>query len=163
MQAGSGGPVGQAPAPAGRGGRQPGPLDVRPQLDPAQHRRALLDLAGQLGTRLRTDAQAAAGLTITIRYADGTTTTRTLPEGTPPASPTPLSTATPWSWSCTTPPSGTADGHPAPCVSWATSPCAPFAASPCPPVPGPCPARARLHPALRRTVPGGQTGTLEDR
>ncbi|MFF2230834.1 DNA polymerase Y family protein [Streptomyces anulatus] len=57
---------------------------TRDELDPAQHRRALLDLAGQLGTRLRTDAQVAAGLTITIRYADGATTTRTrtLPETT---------------------------------------------------------------------------------
>ncbi|MDG9687869.1 hypothetical protein QC334_34945 [Streptomyces sp. DH18] len=57
---------------------------VRDELDPAQHRRALLDLAGQLGTRLRTDAQAAAGLTITVRYADGATTTRTraMPEAT---------------------------------------------------------------------------------
>ncbi|MFH9655565.1 DNA polymerase thumb domain-containing protein [Streptomyces anulatus] len=57
---------------------------LRDELDPAQHRRALLDLAGQLGTRLRTDAQVAAGLTITVRYADGSTTTRTrtLPEAT---------------------------------------------------------------------------------
>lgn len=55
---------------------------TRDELDPAQHRRALLDLAGQLGTRLHTDAQVAAGLTITIRYADGATTTRTLPEAT---------------------------------------------------------------------------------
>ncbi|WP_331758957.1 DNA polymerase thumb domain-containing protein [Streptomyces anulatus] len=50
---------------------------TRDELDPAQHRRALLDLAGQLGTRLRTDAQVAASLTITVRYADGSTTTRT--------------------------------------------------------------------------------------
>ncbi|MFB7483645.1 hypothetical protein ACFUEM_34155 [Streptomyces anulatus] len=57
---------------------------TRDELDPAQHRRALLDLAGRLGTRLRTGAQVAAGLTITIRYADGDTTTRTrtLPEAT---------------------------------------------------------------------------------
>ncbi|MFF1265720.1 hypothetical protein ACFVZE_07785 [Streptomyces anulatus] len=57
---------------------------TRDELDPAQHRRALLHLAGQLGTRLRTGAQVAAGLTITIRYADGATTTRTrtLPEAT---------------------------------------------------------------------------------
>ncbi|MGW5930511.1 DNA polymerase Y family protein [Streptomyces anulatus] len=57
---------------------------LRDELDPAQHRRALLDLAGQLGTRLRTDAQAAAVLSITVRYADGATTTRTrtLPEAT---------------------------------------------------------------------------------
>ncbi|MDQ0701180.1 hypothetical protein [Streptomyces sp. W4I9-2] len=57
---------------------------LRDELDPAQHRRALLDLAGQLGTRMRADAQVAAGLTITVRYADGSTTTRTrtLPEAT---------------------------------------------------------------------------------
>ncbi|WP_257139644.1 hypothetical protein [Streptomyces sp. or20] len=55
---------------------------TRDELDPAHHRRALLHLAGQLGARLRTDAQVAAGLTITIRYADGATTTRTLPETT---------------------------------------------------------------------------------
>ncbi|WP_228183970.1 DNA polymerase Y family protein [Streptomyces anulatus] len=57
---------------------------TRDELDPDRHRRALLDLAGQLGTRLRTDAQVASGLTITVRYADGSTTarTRTLPEAT---------------------------------------------------------------------------------
>jgi len=49
----------------------------RDELSPAQHRRALLDLAGQLGARMRADAQVAAGLTITVRYADGSTTTRT--------------------------------------------------------------------------------------
>lgn len=57
---------------------------TRDELDPNRHRRALLDLAGQLGTRLRTGAQVATGLTITIRYADGATTprTRALPEAT---------------------------------------------------------------------------------
>ncbi|MFI0596675.1 DNA polymerase Y family protein [Streptomyces griseus] len=49
----------------------------RDELNPGRHRRALLHLAGQLGTRMRTDAQTAAGLTITVRYADGSTTTRT--------------------------------------------------------------------------------------
>lgn len=46
-------------------------------LDADQHRRALLGLAHQLGARLRDDGQAAAGLTLTVRYADRTTTTRT--------------------------------------------------------------------------------------
>ncbi|WP_097865752.1 DNA polymerase Y family protein [Streptomyces sp. rh34] len=49
----------------------------RDELDPDRHRRALLHLAGRLGTRMRADAQVAAGLTITVRYADGSTTTRT--------------------------------------------------------------------------------------
>ncbi|MEU2855601.1 DNA polymerase Y family protein [Streptomyces syringium] len=46
-------------------------------LDADQHRRALLDLAHQLGARLRDTRQAASSLTLTVRYADGTTTTRT--------------------------------------------------------------------------------------
>ncbi|MGW6073008.1 DinB/UmuC family translesion DNA polymerase [Streptomyces anulatus] len=99
---------------SGRNSNRPTRSVSSDELDPAQHRRALLHLAGQLGTRLRTDAQVAAGLTITIRYADGATTTRTLPESTPPASPPPPSTATPSSWSCTTPPNRTADNHPHP-------------------------------------------------
>lgn len=63
---------------SGRNSNRPTRSVSSDELDPAQHRRALLDLAGQLDTRLRTDAQAAAGLTITIRYADGATTPRTL-------------------------------------------------------------------------------------
>nr|WP_330323471.1 hypothetical protein [Streptomyces anulatus] len=97
------------PPASGRNSNRPTRSPSSDELDPAQHRRALLHLAGQLGTRLLTDAQVTAGLTITIRYADGTTTTRTLPDNTPPAAPPPPSTATPWSWSCTTPPSRTAD------------------------------------------------------
>ncbi|WP_030574086.1 DNA polymerase Y family protein [Streptomyces aureocirculatus] len=54
------------------------------ELDPVQHHRALLALAGQLGTRLRAGSQVADVVAITVRYADGTTTTRsrTLPEAT---------------------------------------------------------------------------------
>jgi len=56
----------------------------RDELDPAQHRRALLALADALGTRLRTGHQIAQALTCTIRYADQSATrrTRTLPEAT---------------------------------------------------------------------------------
>lgn len=56
----------------------------RDELDPAQHRRALLALADELGTRLRVSDQIAQGLTCTIRYADQTATrrSRTLPEAT---------------------------------------------------------------------------------
>ncbi|MGW5736258.1 MULTISPECIES: DinB/UmuC family translesion DNA polymerase [Streptomyces] len=55
----------------------------RDELDPAQHRRTLLHLAGQLGTRMRIDGQVAAGLAITVRYADGTTSTRSRALGEP--------------------------------------------------------------------------------
>jgi len=56
----------------------------RDELDPAQHRRALLALADDLGTRLRSSHQIAQALTCTIRYADQSATrrTRTLPEAT---------------------------------------------------------------------------------
>ncbi|MFF2520232.1 hypothetical protein [Streptomyces sp. NPDC058086] len=56
----------------------------REELDPGQHRRALLALADDLGTRLRTSNQIAQGLTCTIHYADQTATrrSRTLPEAT---------------------------------------------------------------------------------
>ncbi|WP_329127490.1 DinB/UmuC family translesion DNA polymerase [Streptomyces sp. NBC_01465] len=46
------------------------------ELDPAEHRRALLALAQDLGARCRSDQQAAGGLSLTVRYADGTSTTR---------------------------------------------------------------------------------------
>ncbi|MFG2192449.1 helix-hairpin-helix domain-containing protein [Streptomyces sp. NPDC048639] len=54
------------------------------ELDPERRRRALLTLAHDLGIRLRTDGQVARGLTLTVRYADRSTTTRTraLPEPT---------------------------------------------------------------------------------
>ncbi|MGW3850290.1 DNA polymerase Y family protein [Streptomyces fagopyri] len=57
---------------------------TRDELDPAAHRRALLALADDLGTRLRASGQIAVGLTCTIRYADhtGTRRSRTLPEAT---------------------------------------------------------------------------------
>ncbi|MCT9114207.1 hypothetical protein N4G69_53800 [Streptomyces mirabilis] len=57
---------------------------ARDELDPAQHRRALLALADDLGARLRGSGQVAAGLTCTVHYADSSTTrrSRTLPEAT---------------------------------------------------------------------------------
>ncbi|MFD7679564.1 hypothetical protein [Streptomyces sp. NPDC060187] len=56
----------------------------RDELDPAQHRRALLALADDLGARLRSSGQIAAGVTLTVRYADASSTrrSRTLPEAT---------------------------------------------------------------------------------
>jgi DNA polymerase-4 len=57
---------------------------VRDELDPAEHRRALLALANDLGARLRNADQITSGLTCTIRYADQSSTrrSRTLPEAT---------------------------------------------------------------------------------
>ncbi|WP_327411312.1 DNA polymerase Y family protein [Streptomyces sp. NBC_01281] len=56
----------------------------RDELDPAQHRRALLALADDLGARLRSSDQIAAGVTLSVRYADASSTrrSRTLPEPT---------------------------------------------------------------------------------
>ncbi|MEV6396924.1 ImpB/MucB/SamB family protein [Streptomyces sp. NPDC051907] len=53
-------------------------------LDPARHHQAVLGLADQIGGRLRTERQVASRLTLTVRYADrsSTTRTRTLPEPT---------------------------------------------------------------------------------
>ncbi|MFE4965275.1 ImpB/MucB/SamB family protein [Streptomyces sp. NPDC056660] len=53
-------------------------------LDPAQHHRAVLGLADQIGQRLRGESRIASRLTLTVRYADRTSTTRTrtLPEPT---------------------------------------------------------------------------------
>ncbi|MGW7043252.1 DinB/UmuC family translesion DNA polymerase [Streptomyces avermitilis] len=50
----------------------------------AQHRRALLALADDLGAHLRGSGQVATGLTCTVRYADSSDTrrSRTLPEAT---------------------------------------------------------------------------------
>ncbi|MFE3560190.1 hypothetical protein ACFXKW_35835 [Streptomyces sp. NPDC059193] len=45
-------------------------------LDPDEHRRALLALTHDLGARLRDEHQATSTLTLTVRYADRTTTTR---------------------------------------------------------------------------------------
>ncbi|MGW4784970.1 DNA polymerase Y family protein [Streptomyces sp. NPDC004230] len=54
------------------------------ELDPTHHKRAILALAEQIGTDLRTTQDAAGTLTLDIRYADRThtTRTRTLPEAT---------------------------------------------------------------------------------
>ncbi|MFI1014450.1 hypothetical protein [Streptomyces sp. NPDC020965] len=56
----------------------------RDELDPVRHRRAVLALTEQVGVRLRAERQIARRLTLTVRYADRTTTarTRTLPEAT---------------------------------------------------------------------------------
>ncbi|MFE5052969.1 hypothetical protein ACFRAI_42705 [Streptomyces sp. NPDC056637] len=53
-------------------------------LDLVAHRRVLLALADELGARLRTTGELCRGLTLTVRYADRTHTTRsrTLPEPT---------------------------------------------------------------------------------
>lgn len=53
-------------------------------LDPVDHHRTVLRLAEQLGTSLRDTDQATGRLTLTLRYADRSTTTRTrtLPEST---------------------------------------------------------------------------------
>lgn len=50
------------------------PLD---ELDRDRHRRALLSLTGELGARMRGEGQVCRSLTLTVRYADRTTTTRT--------------------------------------------------------------------------------------
>ncbi|MEV7086967.1 ImpB/MucB/SamB family protein [Streptomyces sp. NPDC093085] len=53
-------------------------------LDPAHHHRAAVGLADQLGRRLRGEGRTAGRLTLTVRYADhgSTTRTRALPEPT---------------------------------------------------------------------------------
>ncbi|MFG2494408.1 helix-hairpin-helix domain-containing protein [Streptomyces caniferus] len=50
---------------------------VHDELDPARRRRALLSLADDLGARMRASGQVARALTLTVRYADRSTTTRT--------------------------------------------------------------------------------------
>ncbi|MFF1414757.1 hypothetical protein ACFVX6_34160 [Streptomyces sp. NPDC058289] len=53
-------------------------------LDPVEHRRSLLELAEELGARLRDEHQAAGNLALSVRYADRSTSSRsrTLPEPT---------------------------------------------------------------------------------
>ncbi|MGW4231428.1 DNA polymerase Y family protein [Streptomyces sp. NPDC004980] len=53
-------------------------------LDPERQHRAVLGLADQIGRRLRGESRAAGRLTLTVRYADRSSTTRTrvLPEPT---------------------------------------------------------------------------------
>jgi DNA polymerase-4 len=57
---------------------------ARDCLDPAQHHRAVLGLADRIGGRLRGEGRTAGRLTLTVRYADrgSTTRTRALPEPT---------------------------------------------------------------------------------
>ncbi|MEU5363544.1 hypothetical protein ABZ354_08630 [Streptomyces sp. NPDC005925] len=59
------------------------PFD-RDELDPARHRRALLCAAEELGARLRAVDKVCRTLTLTVRYADisATTRSRALPEPT---------------------------------------------------------------------------------
>ncbi|MET7285648.1 hypothetical protein [Streptomyces sp. NPDC005573] len=54
------------------------------ELDPARHRRALLGTAEDLGARLRAAEKVCRTVALTVRYADGSATTRsrTLPEPT---------------------------------------------------------------------------------
>ncbi|MFJ8309228.1 MULTISPECIES: hypothetical protein [unclassified Streptomyces] len=49
----------------------------RDELDPVRHRRALLSLTEELGVRLRGAHQVCRSLSLTVRYADCSTTTRT--------------------------------------------------------------------------------------
>jgi nucleotidyltransferase/DNA polymerase involved in DNA repair len=50
---------------------------TRDELSPERHRRALLSAAEELGTRLRALDKVCGALTLTVRYADRTSTTRT--------------------------------------------------------------------------------------
>ncbi|MEU3840007.1 hypothetical protein AB0E88_08230 [Streptomyces sp. NPDC028635] len=56
----------------------------RDELDPARHRRALLSAADEIGARLRAVEKVCRTVTLTVRYADrsATTRSRTLPEST---------------------------------------------------------------------------------
>ncbi|MFF9844386.1 hypothetical protein [Streptomyces sp. NPDC013740] len=47
------------------------------ELAPSAHRRALLSLTEELGARMRTEHQVCRSLTLTVRYADRSTSTRT--------------------------------------------------------------------------------------
>jgi nucleotidyltransferase/DNA polymerase involved in DNA repair len=48
----------------------------RDELDPVRHRTALLSIAEELGLRMRAEGQVCRSLTLTVRYADRSTTTR---------------------------------------------------------------------------------------
>ncbi|MDG4865460.1 hypothetical protein P8605_45675, partial [Streptomyces sp. T-3] len=56
----------------------------RDELDPTRHRRALLSLTEELGARMRGEQQVCKTLTLTVRYADRSTTVRSraMPEPT---------------------------------------------------------------------------------
>lgn len=66
------------------------PMD---ELDHDEHRRALLSLAGELGSRMRDERQVCRSLTLTVRYADRSTTTRTRTLREPTAHTSALATA----------------------------------------------------------------------
>ncbi|MFJ4757766.1 DNA polymerase thumb domain-containing protein [Streptomyces sp. NPDC088763] len=57
----------------------------RDELDPARHRRALLSAAEELGARLRALDKVCRTLTLTVRYADRSSTTRSRTLGEPTA------------------------------------------------------------------------------
>lgn len=57
----------------------------RDELDPDLHRRALLSAAEELGSRLRALEKVCGTLTLTVRYADRSTTTRSRTLGEPTA------------------------------------------------------------------------------
>ncbi|MEU0948820.1 helix-hairpin-helix domain-containing protein [Streptomyces canus] len=58
---------------------------ARDELDPDRHRRALLSAAEELGSRLRALDKVCRTLTLTVRYADRTATTRSRTLGEPTA------------------------------------------------------------------------------
>jgi nucleotidyltransferase/DNA polymerase involved in DNA repair len=58
---------------------------TRDELDPDRHRRALLSAAEELGARLRALDKVCRTLTLTVRYADRTATTRSRALGEPTA------------------------------------------------------------------------------
>jgi nucleotidyltransferase/DNA polymerase involved in DNA repair len=58
---------------------------TRDELDPDRHRRALLSAAEELGARLRALDKVCRTLTLTVRYADRTATTRSRTLGEPTA------------------------------------------------------------------------------
>jgi nucleotidyltransferase/DNA polymerase involved in DNA repair len=58
---------------------------TRDELDPDRHRRALLSAAEELGARLRALDKVCRTLTLTVRYADRSSTTRTRTLGEPTA------------------------------------------------------------------------------
>ncbi|MFJ3305815.1 DNA polymerase thumb domain-containing protein [Streptomyces sp. NPDC086549] len=55
------------------------------ELDPDRHRRALLSAAGEVGARLRALEKVCRTLTLTVRYADRSSTTRSRTLGEPTA------------------------------------------------------------------------------
>ncbi|MFI5964092.1 DNA polymerase thumb domain-containing protein [Streptomyces asoensis] len=57
----------------------------RDELDPDRHRRALLSAAGELGARLRAVEKVCRTLTLIVRYADRSSTTRSRTLGEPTA------------------------------------------------------------------------------